>query len=86
MIKIWAKLHSDDRIKKSIMWQSDAKFSKAEFHNYIYEICARMDIPSPVILKSHINSFTEFNIAKFLASDFLETVNFEYMIIEDCTG
>ena len=47
------------------------------------EICYEMDIPTPVVLKSHRHNFSQFNTTRFRASDFVESVDFETLVLEN---
>ena len=48
--------------------------------NYVCDITHAMDIPTPLILKSHVYNFVHFNIAKFLRTEFVDDVDFDYFI------
>jgi hypothetical protein len=82
MFKIWVKVFCEEKITKSILWESGAKFSRRDFSGYVYEICGTLDIPSPVILESHAKNFERFNIVKFVPRDFVETVVFGAVTME----
>lgn len=85
MIKIWAKiLDEDNKIQKDIMYTKDIKFTYDDFDPILREICYQLDIPTPISLKYHINSFIQFNTTKFLPSDFVEDVDFKVFILENC--
>ena len=42
-----------------------------------------MDEATPVILKSHIMNFAKYNMTEFKPSDFIESVKFDRMIVEN---
>ena len=42
-----------------------------------------MDIPSPVVLKTHARNYMEFNTCTFQTRDFVETINFEKLVLEN---
>ena len=52
-------------------------------HAYLTEICYALDIPTPLVLKTHILNFAKFNHVKFIKSDFVEKVNFDYLFLEN---
>ena len=39
-----------------------------------------------IILKSHTYNFVHFNIAKFLRREFVEDVDFDYLVLENSSG
>ena len=84
MFKIWARTISNDKITKSLMYKGEDKFDRSKFLKYLTEICEQMDIPTPVLLKSHIRNFDAFNITRFLSSDFVESVDFDNLTVEYC--
>lgn len=85
MIKIWAKImNEDNEIEKDLLYTSDIKFTYDDFEPILREICYKLDIATPVVLYYHINSFMQFNTTKFLASDFVEDVDFKLLVLENC--
>lgn len=84
--RIWAKTHKDGRITRDYMYTLDGTFDEARLFEYLCEITRAMDIPTPIMLKSHIYHFVHFNIAKFLAAEFVEDVDFDFLTIENTTG
>lgn len=83
MFKIWAKTIKSHKITQSYVYHSADKFDSEEFLQYLTEICHDMDIPTPVILKSHIRNYNLFNIAKFRKEDFVESVPFDLLQLEN---
>lgn len=84
MFKIWAKTIKNDRVKKSHIYKGEDKFDSELFQQYLREICEQMDLPTPVLLKSHIRNFDSFNTTRFLPSDFVEKVDFDRFTLEYC--
>jgi len=84
MFSIWAKTQTDEKIKKNEIIDFEDKFVKSNFFDYVSKICNDLDIPTPVILKKHINHFTSFNIATFNKDDFIEYIDFDKLILESC--
>ena len=82
MFKIWARTICNDKITKSFIYKGEDKFERNKFHKYLTDMCEQMDIPTPVVLKSHIKNFDAFNITRFMASDFVESVDFDNLTIE----
>jgi hypothetical protein len=42
-----------------------------------------LDIPTPVVLSSHVRNYTLFNVAKFRKEDFVESVPFDTLQLEN---
>ncbi len=85
MIRIWARVIKNHKIQKSFVYESIDNFHKETFYLHMQEICHRLDIPTPVVLSYHINSYVEFFNCKFLPRDFVESVNFDALEIEDAS-
>ncbi len=85
MFKIWAKVIDDHKIRRDYLYHSADKFNESEFLYYLSDICHELDIPTPVVLQSHIRNYNLFNIAKFKPSDFVEKVNFDTLQLENAS-
>ena len=82
-MRIWAKLMTDGHIKKDFVYEKEEKPTYSHFFEYLTDICARLDIPTPVLLKTHIFNFAKFNHVKFLKRDFVDTLEYDYLFIEN---
>ena len=60
-------------------------FSKETFYLHVQELCHELDIPTPVILKYHIENYVNFNVCHFLKRDFVESINFDKLVIEEAS-
>lgn len=86
MLKIWAKtIIQKDKIQKDLLFTRPEPYVPEDFMSYLMEICYEMDIPTPVVLKSHKHNFTQFNTTRFRASDFVESVDFEVLVLENAS-
>ncbi len=83
MIKIWAKVIKEDKIIKQTVLQKDEQLDYGNIPAYVYEICEGLDLPSPVILKTHIFNYAKYNYVKFTKADYVEEINFDKFIIEN---
>lgn len=83
MFKIWATTVKNHKITGSYVYHSADKFDTEQFLYYLTDICHEMDIPTPVILKSHIHNYCVFNNAKFRKEDFVEHVDFDFLRLEN---
>lgn len=83
MIKLWAKLITDNKIQKDLIYESLDNYSRTEFYEHLSEVCYRLGIPTPVLVDAHLNNFEFFNIVKFLPRDFVESFDFDKLEIEN---
>ena len=85
MIKIWAKTINDDKITRSYVLKLFEKYDTDKFFDYLVEICYELDIPTPVVTKVHSNHYNQFNIVRFKEKDFVESIDFEALILENAS-
>lgn len=83
MFRIWAKVYREDHIEKQITYTKDEKFTYSEFFRYLSEICGELDIPTPVLLKTHLFNYAKFNHTVFRPRDFVESVDFDKLVLEN---
>lgn len=79
MTQIWYKTFKGDKLQESQIFDFEGD---PPLRDLAQEASNAFDYPTPVILKKHEKDFLEFNLAKFLPSDFMETVPFDRMEIE----
>ena len=73
-MKIWAKLITDGKIKQQFVYENPERLTYSHFFDYLTDICHELDIPTPVLLKTHIFNFAKFNHVKFVQRDFVESL------------
>lgn len=83
MLRIWARTMSDGKITRSYIYESIDNFDYEKIKIYISKMCHELDIPTPIILKNHINNYVDFNNCTFLPRDFVESIDFDKFIIEN---
>lgn len=83
MVKLWARTVKDNKTIQKLDFKKDENMQWADFYGYVREICHEMDLPTPVIVKTHLFNFAKFNYVRFLKRDFLENVDFDYLMIEN---
>jgi hypothetical protein len=83
IMRIWAKLMEDGHIKKDYVYHLNEKLTYSHFFDYLTEICLALDIPTPVLTKTHIFNFAKFNHVKFLPRDFVESLGYDYLFLEN---
>jgi len=83
MIKIWAKLITDNKMVKQFVYEKEGKFAYSEFLTYLIDICYEFDIATPVLLKTHLFNYAKFNYTKFLKRDFVEAFDYDNLVLEN---
>ena len=61
MFKIWAKVMKEGKIVRQFVYENEEKLTWSHFMQYMFDICRELDVPTPVVLKSHIFNFAKFN-------------------------
>ena len=83
MIKIWAKVYKNHKIIKQYVFERAENIDYSQFFDYLREICDNLDIPTPVLIKPHLFRYAKHNIVKFTASDFIESIDFDRLVLEN---
>lgn len=83
MIKIWAKILQEEHIVRQTTYSSNAEFHYADLFQILSELCGALDIPTPVLLKTHIFQYAKFKHIVFKKGDFMEEVPFDRLVIEN---
>ena len=82
-MRIWAKLMTDGHIQKQFVYESSEKLTYSHLFDYLTEICLALDIPTPVLTKTHVFNFAKFNHVKFLPRDFVDSLGYDHLFIEN---
>lgn len=85
MLKIWAKIIVKEKIIKSKVFEFEGEYTSDKLYKYLSEICLSLDIPKPILLKKHQQSFERFKNTKFTKDDFIEKIDFCTFAIENAT-
>lgn len=83
MFRIWAKVYSEDHIVKQLTYEREEPFAYAQFFRYLADICDALDIPTPLLVKTHIFNYAKFNHVVFKSADFMEGVPFDKLVLEN---
>ena len=83
MIRIWAKVVKKDKILKQTVYEREGITDYSMFFDYTREICETLDIPTPVVIKTHIFNYAKYNTVKFTKADFVERVEFDKLVFEN---
>lgn len=82
-MKIWAKLLVDDKNVKDAIIENKMAMTFANYEELLRNIADVLDIPTPLTMKIHFNHFKQFNTHKFNEKDFVESIDFDYLEIEN---
>lgn len=85
MFRIWAKVIVGEKIIKQVTYESEDKFIHAQFFTYLADICDALDIPTPILLKTHIFNYAKFRTVRFLPRDFAEPPEFDKLVLDNIT-
>lgn len=83
MVQISAKLIKNHKTIKSVTYKNVCEYESSKFYFYLSETCRKLDIETPVVIDYHRESYEKFNFVKFKPSDFIDSVNFDELLIEN---
>lgn len=83
MIRIWAKIIKKGKIDKQYVYTREGLIDYSLFFDYVKDICEALDIPTPVIIKTHLFNYAKYNNVKFRQDDFVEKINFDRLVLEN---
>ena len=83
MIRIWAKVMKKDKIAKQYVLERAENMDYSEFFGYLTEICEALDVPTPVLIKTHIFNYAKYNVVRFKKEDFIEVIDFDKLVLEN---
>lgn len=82
MFKIYSKLVTNNKVMAGYVYTLSSEFTIHDFFEYLQEICAHLDIPTPIILTKHIKNFLLFDNTIFIQDDFVESFPYDKLVIE----
>ena len=83
MFRIWAKTLKNGKITRQYVYENTEKLDYSRFFDYVREMCEHMDIPTPVIIKTHLFNYAKFNTVSFSSQDFMEKPDFDKLVLEN---
>jgi hypothetical protein len=83
MVRIWAKVMQKDKILNQFVYENDGPMDYSLFFDYLKAICEALDIPTPVLIKTHLFNYAKYNVLRFKADDFVESINFDKLVLEN---
>lgn len=81
-MNIWCKTMRDNEIELSVVERNALPLSKENTILSLQAACEKMDIPTPILTDTLYKNIERFNFIKFLPTDFIENVDFDYLIVE----
>lgn len=83
MVRIWAKVIKNDKLINQYMFERFESIDYSQFFDYLTEICANLDIATPVLIKTHLFNYAKYNNVRFTQSDFVEQISFDKLVLEN---
>ena len=83
MIRIWAKVVKNNKIKKQYVLEKSENMDYSMFFEYLREICENLDIATPVLIKTHLFNYAKYNVVRFSADDVMESIDFDKLVLEN---
>ena len=80
-MKVWLKVIVGEKLEKSFV-ETIENYKDNEIEEYVKEICNEIDEPTPIFLNKHFNHIKQFHNTHFTERDFVESINFDTMIVE----
>ncbi len=83
MFKLHAKIIDDkNKLLQNELFSFYDFFESENLYTYMLKICEQFKIETPIVLSKHKNHLQEFNFTKFMASDFVDEINFKQLSVE----
>lgn len=82
MKKLWAKIMKNSKIVEENVVCVGNDFFALNLYEPLKELCYNLKIETPIVLEKHKNQLEEFSQTKFVQSDFVDTINFDCLVIE----
>lgn len=83
MIRIWAKVLKNNKIVKQYVFEKAENMDYSQFFDYLRDICENLDIATPVLIKTHLFNYAKYNVVRFSKDDFMESIEFDKLVLEN---
>ena len=83
MVKIYAKIIKNHKTVKSITYNNVNEYESDNFYFYLSEICRKLELSTPITVDYHRESFEKFNMVKYMPDDFVDSFDFDSLILEN---
>ena len=81
-MRVWASIGKDHTVIKRAFGESDQLDASHALMECLEIIYKELDVAEPVWVNKHARDLSQYRRTRFLPTDFLEPVNFDYMDIE----
>ena len=81
-MKLWIKTLSGEKITNDLVVTASGHLTANNLAELLRENLDALDLPTPMVLPIHARKLKSFNIVRFKADDFIESINFSSMVIE----
>lgn len=81
-MKIWARTIRGEKITRNVVHECQFLANDYIFGEELRNICEKMDVPTPISTVTNYIHFVRFNTTKYLERDFVESVDFDYLVLE----
>lgn len=75
---IWVRVMKDNRMARS----ETQPCARIDWLEALDEVCRRMDLQRPVLLRCHERDWDSFGLTRFLPEHFMESVDFDRMDVQ----
>ena len=82
-MKLWFKIMKGDKMIFDTLEKNDLPLSRDEYERMLSELCHTANLSTPISLAPHFLSLVRFNITEYLPRDFVESVEFDKVIVEN---
>lgn len=65
------------------MYEREGTTDYSLFFEYVRDICEMLDVPTPVIIKTHLFNYAKYNTLRFKKEDFVESIDFDKLVLEN---
>ncbi|MBQ9950512.1 MAG: hypothetical protein IJO93_07330 [Clostridia bacterium] len=87
-MRLWGRLYTDGEkqreglITVNIRKKEELTMHEAELTNALAQLAYDMDLERPVMVKKHWRDLYEFSRVVFLPQDFMDSVDFDRLVVE----
>jgi hypothetical protein len=83
MFKVWGKIIIENKITRSYDFEDNSSLGFNDKRMKAFsEICYNFDLSEPMWLEKHSKEFSEYNRATFYPEDFVESIDFDKLVID----
>lgn len=83
MFRLWGKLFKDNRMVKDMTVCDDSSDTRThKIFRGLEDICYAWDLGKPIWLDSTIQDFQRHKKTRFYQDNFIETIDFDFLVIQ----